>query len=135
MEKQISNQPTVMCVDDDDLIRPFVGLVLRNAGFAVNEARTCAEAQQSLHSKTPTFVVLDIDLPDGNGFEMAEAWRNDGYGTLPILFISGGDSGVCQARAAQLKAGFLPKPFNMLDLLSAIHSVFSDKQRIGGPLP
>lgn len=126
MAKKASNQHTVMCVDDDNQLRPLVGLVLRRAGFAVTEARSCAEAQQALQSETPAFVVLDIDLPDGNGFAMAEAWRADGFASLPILFVSGRERVECQAKATQLKAEFLAKPFNVLELLSAIHSMFSD---------
>jgi DNA-binding response OmpR family regulator len=123
MTEATSNpQRIAMCVDDEDHIRSLVRLILRTAGFAVKEARTCAEARQALQSELPTFVVLDINLPDGNGFELAETWRKDGHGALPILFMSGSNPIECQAKVASLKSGFLLKPFNSLDLISAIHS-------------
>ena len=118
----LNKQRTAICVGNDDHIRSSVGLILRTAGYAVTETRTCAEARQALQSETPAFVVLDINLPDGSGFEMVEAWRKDGHGALPVLFMSGSAPAQCQVRVASLKSGFLLKPFNTLDLLAAIHT-------------
>jgi two-component system OmpR family response regulator len=129
MVNAVSRKPrTVLCVDDDDQIRPLLGLILRKAGFTVTEAKSCAEANRALGAETPAFVVLDIDLPDGNGFDMAEAWHNDGHSTLPILFISGREPDKCQTRAAQLKSAFLAKPFHLPDLPSAIFFVITAMQ-------
>ena len=114
---------TVLCVEDDANIRPLLGFVLRRAGFEVSEAATCAEAKHVLQQRPPSLVILDVDLPDGNGFDLAKEWHNEGHTGLPILFITGGESRSRQRKAVELNGGFLPKPFNHLALLAAVDSL------------
>ena len=112
---------TALCVDDDNQLRPLVAHILQVAGFAVTEAGTCAEAKKALLHETPSVVVLDVDLPDGNGFDMAKEWRGNGQPSLPILFISGGEQTERMEKASQLNAAFLPKPFAPATLLAAVN--------------
>jgi len=95
---------TALCADDDIQLRPLVAHILQVAGFVVTEAATCAEAKNVMLKETPTVVVLDVDLPDGNGFELANVWRGNGQSSLPILFISGGEQTERQKKASQLLA-------------------------------
>lgn len=118
-----TNQRTALCVDDDNQLRPLVGMILKNAGFAVTEVATCEEAKKAMLKEAPMFVVLDVDLPDGNGFEMARQWRGSGQPSLPILFISGGEQTERQEKAVQLNATFLPKPFTPAKFLAAVDSL------------
>ena len=122
-ESESAKKRTVLCVDDDIQLRPLVAQILRVAGFTVNEAASCAEAKRALLKETPTVVILDVDLPDGNGFEMAKEWRSNGQASIPILFISGGEQTERMKKAAQLNASFLPKPFDPQKLLAAINSL------------
>lgn len=124
----ISNQHSALYVDDDDQVRSFVGVILKHAGYAPIEARSCAEARRVLKEEAPRFVVLDIHLPDGNGFDLAEAWRNDGHASLPILFISGDEPTRCQAEADRLKAAFLHKPFRAQKFLELIASLVNKSE-------
>jgi len=114
---------TALCVDDDIQLRPLIAHILQVAGFTVTEAATCAEAKNVMLKETPTVVVLDVDLPDGNGFEMANVWRRNGQPSLPIVFISGGEQTERQEKASQLNAAFLPKPFTPETLLAAVNSL------------
>lgn len=113
----------VLCVDDDPQLRKTIAIGLRRAGFAVVEAATCAEAKQAMKTGAPMPVVLDVDLPDGNGFELADEWRRDRPDAGPILFISGRDAGECEARAAQLDAKFLHKPFTLPALVTVVQTL------------
>lgn len=121
-------QPTVLCVDDDDGIRPLLGIMLRNAGYTVLEAASCAVARRTMATHAPAFAILDVDLTDGNGFELAREWRQAGRANLPILFVSGNDQAECQAQAVQLDAEFLPKPFSPNQFLTAVESLFKPLQ-------
>jgi DNA-binding response OmpR family regulator len=114
---------TVLCVDDNDQLRPLLTMILTKAGYAVTEATTRAEASQAVEVTQPALVILDVDLPDGNGFELARQWRQDGFSSLPILFISGDSHSERQAEAARLNARLLPKPFGPLVFLSAVESL------------
>jgi DNA-binding response OmpR family regulator len=126
MAKSASDKkPTVLCVDDDTHLRPLVARILEKAGFAVTQVATCAEAKNAMLKETPTVVVLDVDLPDGNGFEIAKEWRGSGQPSLPILFISGGEQTERKEKATQLNAVFLPKPFAPAALLASVTSLLN----------
>ena len=58
---------TVLCVDDNDQLRSLLKIILTKAGYKVTEANTSAEAKQAVEVTKPALVVLDVDLPDGNG--------------------------------------------------------------------
>ena len=122
------NPRSVLYVDDDGQVRTLVGILLQHAGFTPIEARTCAEAQRALSVETPRLVVLDINLPDGNGFNLAETWRRDGHDSLPILFISGDEPTRCQAQAEKLNAVFLHKPFKAQKFLELVSSLVKGQE-------
>ena len=124
-KSESDKKQSVLCVDDDIQLRPLVAQILQMAGFTVHEAASCAEAKSALLKETPSVVVLDVDLPDGNGFEMAKEWRSNGQSSIPILFISGGEQTERQKKASQLNASFLPKPFAPATLLAVVNSLLT----------
>ena len=65
--------PAILIVDDHDGFRRFVRGLLEAAGFTVAEAATGAEATEAARTVRPGLVLLDIQLPDFDGFEVAQA--------------------------------------------------------------
>jgi CheY-like chemotaxis protein len=63
--------PTALVVDDHEGFRAFARLILESAGFTVTEAATGAEAASAVAAASPQLVLLDIQLPDTDGFEVA----------------------------------------------------------------
>lgn len=63
--------PTALVVDDHEGFRAFARLILESAGFTVTEAATGAEAASAAAATSPQLVLLDIQLPDTDGFEVA----------------------------------------------------------------
>ena len=63
--------PTALVVDDHEGFRAFARLILESAGFTVTEAATGAEAATAAAATSPQLVLLDIQLPDTDGFEVA----------------------------------------------------------------
>jgi CheY-like chemotaxis protein len=63
--------PTALVVDDHEGFRAFARLILESAGFTVTEAATGAEAASAAAAVSPQLVLLDIQLPDTDGFEVA----------------------------------------------------------------
>ena len=63
--------PTALVVDDHEGFRAFARLILESAGFTVTEASTGAEAASAAAATSPQLVLLDIQLPDTDGFEVA----------------------------------------------------------------
>jgi PAS domain S-box-containing protein len=83
------NAKTVLVVDDNPPSRYAVSRVLRHAGFKTTEVATGEEALTAVRTKTPDLLLLDINLPDLNGFEVTQQIRSDPtISQTPILMLS-----------------------------------------------
>jgi CheY-like chemotaxis protein len=79
---------TILNVDDDDASRYATSRILRQAGFEIIEAATGAEALR-LAKENPDLVILDVNLPDMDGFEVCERIKADPATSLiPVLHLS-----------------------------------------------
>ena len=108
-----SVQPSaaILIVDDHDGFRTFARGMLEAAGFTVAEAATGAEAAEAARSVRPGLVLLDIQLPDSDGFEVARRLAALAEETAPVVVLtSTRDARDYGGRiAASPAAGFLPK--------------------------
>jgi CheY-like chemotaxis protein len=132
--------PTALVVDDHEGFRAFARLILESAGFTVTEAATGAEAASAAAATSPRLVLLDIQLPDTDGFEVARRLTaapdqpaQDGQQPPPapvIVLTSTREASDYGGRiAASPAAGFLPK-----DQLSArALRAYLDGGRNSGP--
>lgn len=66
---------SILVVEDDPVYAEFVTMVLRGAGHDVAAVTTGAAAREQVQARTPDAVVLDLVLPDENGYELARALR------------------------------------------------------------
>src|SRR5690606_887373 len=80
----------LLVVEDDPNILELLGASLRYAGFEVDTATEGAEAVESIRRHRPDLVVLDVMLPDMDGFEVARQIRSGGDRT-PVLFLTARD--------------------------------------------
>ena len=74
----MSGQPTVLVADDSPTLRRIVSTVLERAGFAVVVAEDGVEAVQGAFSSQPDAIILDVQMPHMNGFEVIEAVERAG---------------------------------------------------------
>ncbi|MGO2113057.1 MAG: response regulator, partial [Pseudoclavibacter sp.] len=79
-------------VDDDDTVRELLAATLRFAGFEVTSAATASAAVAAAVAESPDLVVLDVMLPDLDGFEVVRRLRErpsgGRVGTVPVLFLT-----------------------------------------------
>lgn len=81
----------ILVVDDESAICGMIYEILSGAGFPqVRTAQSCAEAQRAFADFAPDAVVLDVMLPDGDGFSLMRAFRRTQ--NVPILFLSARDA-------------------------------------------
>ena len=114
---------TVLLVEDDERLRRAVGRNLQSAGFVVREAGTGASALEQLRSGDVDVVVLDVGLPDIDGFEVCAAIRQQ-VGSVPVLMLTA--RGEIDARVAGLDAGaddYMVKPFAIRELAARLRAL------------
>src|SRR3954464_9349747 len=90
-EAPASDAPRVLVVDDELNIAELVSMALRYAGFAVETAGTGREAVARAGEFRPHVMVLDVMLPDFDGFEVARRLAA-GRGGIPIFFLTARDT-------------------------------------------
>ena len=109
----------ILVVDDEPQIRKFLRLGLEGHGFAVLEAASAEAALRAALAQQPGLVVLDLGLPDRDGFEVLGALRE--WTRVPVLVLSVRKSEAEKVRAFDLGADdYVVKPFGMAELLARI---------------
>lgn len=121
----------VLVVDDEAPIRELVEMALRYEGFDVTVAATGREALRAAESSAPALIVLDVMLPDHDGFEVARRLRRDGIAT-PIVFLTALD-GTGDAVAGLALGGddYVTKPFSIEELVARVRAVL--RRTAAGP--
>jgi len=113
---------TVLVVEDDSRIAKALDIRLKAHGYRVVSAPDAVRAMTVATGEVPDVIVLDINLPGGNGLMIAERLLNNALTTdVPVIFITASKQPRLRERAAELSAvAFLEKPFSSADLLDAI---------------
>jgi DNA-binding response OmpR family regulator len=121
----------VLIVDDDPDIRTLYKLVLRREGLEVIEAESGYEALSKVRREPPALVLLDVMMPEMDGYEVCRKLRSDPETAhLPILLISG--KSTVSARRDGIMAGandLLSKTVALQTLVSSVQTLLSN------PLP
>src|SRR5246127_4427522 len=127
--------PQVYVVDDDVSVREALSSLIRSAGLTVRTFASASESLRGLEQEQPGCLVLDIQLPDINGFELQQRLATD-HIQIPIIFLTGHGDIPMSVRA--IKAGaveFLTKPFDDEYLLETIRTAIargSKREGLGG---
>ena len=112
----------ILLVEDDDQIASYLGELLRAEGFDTQIAGSKKEASECLLIQAFDLVLLDVSLPDGNGFSICAEIKRE-Y-EIPVIFLTA--SGDEYSVVAGLDMGaddYIAKPFRPRELISRIRSV------------
>jgi len=117
-------RPIVMIVDDSLTIRRVTGRLLARAGYDVVEARDGVEAMEKLRSVLPRVMVIDIEMPRMDGFELTRCLRDDPrLRQIPLIVVSSRTADKHRQYAAELGVNlFLGKPYQEDVLLGHVAS-------------
>ncbi|MFD3437477.1 response regulator transcription factor [Streptomyces sp. NPDC058685] len=125
---------SVLVVDDEPDIRELLAQTLRLAGFDVDCAATGIEAMQQLGGRDPDLVVLDVLLPDLDGFEIARMMRRAGH-DMPVLFLTApGAADRCTGPAGDADE-CVAKPFSLEDVVLRIRALLGRTRDRDAPRP
>lgn len=113
---------TILLVEDDKKLSVALSLRLQSMGFNVKTAPDAITAMNEVVKIRPDAMLLDINLPGGNGFLVADRIRAlSQISTTPLIFITASRETGLRERASQYGAsGFLEKPFGAAALSEAV---------------
>jgi two-component system OmpR family response regulator len=122
-EAPAQQQHRVLVVDDEPNIVELVAMALRYQGFEVESAGTGHAALQAVSDFEPELIVLDVMLPDIEGFEVARRLAERGA-RVPIIFLTARDAVADKVRGLTLGGDdYVTKPFSLEELLARIRSI------------
>jgi len=119
----MNGEPQILIVDDEPNIRDLLTTSLRFAGFAVRAVSNGAQTISAVLEKEPDLIILDVMLPDMNGFGVTKRLRESGY-TSPILFLTAKDD--TDDKITGLTVGgddYVTKPFSLDEIIARIKAI------------
>ncbi|WP_346799085.1 response regulator transcription factor [Halomonas sp. Bachu 37] len=113
----------VLLIEDDALVAAGIRAGLKTYDFVVDHVTTQAAARQAILGVASDVVILDRGLPDGDGLDLLEEWRDAGIAT-PVLILTARDA--VHDRVDGLRGGaddYLVKPFDLDELVARLHAL------------
>jgi two-component system OmpR family response regulator len=119
----VNDLTRVLVVDDERAITDLVAMALKYEGFAVQTAETAKNARHAVMDFRPDLVVLDVGLPDDDGFTLVQRLIADGI-KVPVIFLTARDA--TEDKVHGLTVGgddYVTKPFSIEELVARIRVV------------
>lgn len=123
----------ILLVEDDQSIALGLIYSLKEEGYLVTHCTTIVEAKRNLKQNTFQFILLDISLPDGCGYELCQYVKQSSFAQIPVIFLTACDEEVNVVMGLEIGADdYITKPFRVRELMARIKSVLrrSSGQRI-----
>ena len=118
----MTSQHTILVVEDETSIATFIAAYLRNAGYVVKTAASAQAALIEIAADSPALIVLDLNLPDGDGVELCRRIRKTS--DVPILMLTARDDDIDKIIGLEVGADdYMTKPFNPRELVARVKSV------------
>jgi DNA-binding response OmpR family regulator len=124
----------VLVVDDDEDIRSLVAELLRRAGLVVEEATDGRAGLRAFHQSSPDLVVLDVSMPELDGWQTLERIRD--LSDVPVLMLTARGAELERVRGLQSGADdYLVKPFGRQELVARVQALLRRAKPRGGDMP
>jgi DNA-binding response OmpR family regulator len=126
---ETASERSVVVIEDDPSIADLIELYLRRAGFRVLQAPTGHRGLQLIEQHRPVIVLLDIGLPDIDGFEVCRRIRATSM--LPVLFLTARDGEIDRVLGLELGADdYVTKPFSPREVVARVHAILRRGQPV-----
>jgi two-component system OmpR family response regulator len=129
----IDRNASILVVDDEESLTDLVSSALRFAGYDVTTENNGFDALRSIKDRTPDLVVLDVNMPEIDGFEVCRRIRRNGY-EVPVIFLTARDD-IEDLRVGFRQGGddYLTKPFSLEELGLRIEALLRRSRPSAGP--
>ncbi|HLA97932.1 MAG TPA: response regulator transcription factor [Anaerolineales bacterium] len=124
----------ILAVDDEERMVRFIRLNLEHDGFQVIEAFRGSQAMERLRSSLPDLILLDVMMPDIDGFEVLRMIRE--VSTVPVIMLTAKGEEEDRIRGLELGADdYITKPFSPRELVSRVKAVLRRTEIASGGSP
>lgn len=127
----MAEQQTVLIVEDDPDLRMMTMLMLEDTGYRVSAARDGHEALRLVAEQMPALILLDMRMPEMNGWQFAAAFREQYGRAAPIVVVTAARDAAIRAQEIDAE-GYLNKPFDMDVLIATVARFVSQPQDAAG---
>lgn len=115
----------LLLVEDDSSLGETLRERLFKEGYSVRLARTLVEAEKFFREELPDLVILDVGLPDGSGFDLAERLKK--ISQVPFIFVTARGEAENRLKGYELGAEeYIPKPFHLREILLRVRHVLDN---------
>ncbi|MFH0883424.1 MAG: response regulator [bacterium] len=123
-ETEQPDVPLILIVDDEPLALDIAEMTLQRHGFRTLTARGGQAGLELVYSQHPDMILLDITMPDINGFDVFQTLReNPEYVKLPVIFVTARDDIEDKVHGLELGAvDYITKPYNPSELVARVRS-------------
>jgi DNA-binding response OmpR family regulator len=120
--RAMAEHPSILIVDDDPGLRETLDDFLSAEGYAIRQSSNVTEARAAIAAAGPDLILLDINMPGGDGLTLAAELRAKTL--LPIIILSGKGSMVDKVVGLEVGADdYVAKPFELRELLARVRAV------------
>lgn len=124
----VSNKGRLLVVDDEANITDLLAMALRYEGFEVATAATGQDALREARANPFDLIVLDVMLPDTDGFDVARDLVSTGH-RVPVLFLTARDATSDKVRGLSVGGDdYVTKPFSLEEVMARIHAILRRTQ-------
>lgn len=112
----------ILVVDDSQADRDHLSNLLTGAGYQVDTAENGAKAIEQVQASTPDLVLMDVNMPEMDGFAATRALKNDAdTKDIPVVLVTSKDQKADKAWGQMLgAAGYITKPYSDSDILTTV---------------
>ena len=112
----------VLVVDDEPDIVGFIKMILEDEGFSVVEAFNSEEAINKAHTESPGVIVLDINMPRIDGYQICQLLKNDAKtSAIPVIMVTARTQRIDKYRGEKAGAdAYITKPFQTSELIASV---------------
>jgi DNA-binding response OmpR family regulator len=126
----------ILIIEDDDSIRDGLVDTLRVKGYQVLAAKCGSEGLELFRNNPPDLVLLDLMLPDMEGFDVCRKLKAPSEPDVPVIILTARGAELDRVRGLELGADdYVTKPFSLLELIARIQAVLRRTQRISTKAP
>lgn len=120
----------ILIVEDDQSLNEGIKMTLEQPGMTLIQVYDLRSARQEVKAAAPNLILLDVNLPDGNGFDFCREVRE--FSEIPVIFLTANDMELDIVRGLELGGDdYITKPFSLMVLRARVNSVLRRYEKTG----